>query len=110
MNKQQQKAVALVADVPAEERFYTVQEAADDYFQGKVSAREVYLLFSRGELLGFRVGAVKGKILIYASSLDAYRRQRENPPAAAAAPPQPASTQSRRTRAEPKIRLTRLPE
>ena len=98
----------LITDAAARERYYTVQEAADDYFQGKVSAREVYLLFSRGELLGFRVGAGKGKILIYASSLDAYRRARENNPPPA--PPPPIPQPSRRKTPEPSIRLTRLPE
>jgi hypothetical protein len=54
-----------------------VKEAADDYFQGKVSAREVYALFASGELRGFRVGACNGRILIYWASLEAYRRKHE---------------------------------
>jgi excisionase family DNA binding protein len=91
------------------ERYYTVKEAAEVYFQGKVSAREVYLLFSLGKLRGFRVGA---KILIYESSLDAYRRERENsvalPQSAIATLPLP--TPSHQEKAEPAIRLSRLPE
>ena len=58
------------------ERLYTVKEAAETYFQGKVSQRELYNLFDQGEVLGFRVG--KKKILIYESSLDAYRLAHEN--------------------------------
>ena len=92
-----------------QERYYTVKEAADDFFQGKVSAREVYLLFSRGELLGFRVGTGKGKILIYATSLEAYRRGRENGPTTAPSP-LPESTRRLRKESAPPIRLTRLPE
>jgi hypothetical protein len=95
------------ADALMQERYYTVQEAAVDYFQGKVSAREVYLLFSRGELVGFRVGAGRGKILIYASSLESYRRGREN-----VTPPHPLPAprpSSRQKKPEPPIRLTRLP-
>jgi hypothetical protein len=102
--------VGSIADAAAQDRYYTVQEAADDYFQGKVSARGVYLLFSRGDLQGFRVGSGKGKILIYASSLEAYRRGRENGPAELIPSPPPAPTPSRRKKSEPPIRLTRLPE
>jgi hypothetical protein len=98
--------VKIAAGAAEQDRYFTVQEAAEEYFQGKVSVREVYVLFSRGELLGFRVGAGKGKILIYASSLDAYRRRRENTAPAAPPPPIP----SRRRAAElPKVRLSRLP-
>jgi hypothetical protein len=86
------------------ERFYTVKEAAGGYFQGKVSPREVYHLYALGQLRGFRVGA---KILIYESSLDAYRSGQENH-----APPAPAPARKARRREEeaPKIRLSRLPE
>jgi excisionase family DNA binding protein len=89
------------------ERYYTVKEAAEVYFQGKVSAREVYFLFSRGDLRGFRVGA---KILIYESSLEAYRGGRENGMSPASLPSPPPPKRSRRKKAEPVIRLTRLPE
>jgi hypothetical protein len=98
--------VVRSADASGEERYYTVQEAADDYFQGKVSAREVYLLFSRGELRGFRVGTGKGKILIYASSLETFRRGRENGHAMQPPPPPP---RQRHKPEPPPIRLTRLP-
>jgi hypothetical protein len=84
------------------ERYYTVNEAAAEFFQGKVSAREVYLLFSRGELLGFRVGVGKGKILIYASSLEAYRAARENVASRPSPRPPPAAPH----RETPAIRLT----
>jgi len=89
------------------ERYFTVKEAAEVYFQGKVSARAVYLLFSRGELRGFRVG---GKILIYESSLDAYRRGQENGMPPPPLPKPPPAKPARRKRSEPVIRLTRLPE
>jgi hypothetical protein len=95
-----------------DERFYTVKEAADLYFQGKVSAREVYFLFASGLVRGFRVGSGKGKILIYESSLEAYRRERENggPPSAPSPPPTPAPAPGRGKKSEPTIRLSRLPE
>jgi excisionase family DNA binding protein len=89
------------------ERYFTVKEAAKDYFQGKVSAREVYILFSRGELRGFRVGS---KILIYESSLDAYRRGQENIIAPASLPPAPAPKPARQKKVVPVIRLNCLPE
>ena len=90
------------------ERYYTVKEAAADYFQSLVSEREVYALFARGELRGFRVGTGKGKILIYGSSLEAYRLAHENgqPLAEAAPPPKPSTS---RPAGFPTIRLTRLP-
>lgn len=91
-----------------EERYYTVKEAAEVYFQGKVSARAVYVLFSQGDLRGFRVG---GKILIYRSSLDDYRRGQENGMPPAPLPPAPPPPKPlRRKKSEPVIRLTRLPE
>lgn len=90
-----------------EERYYTVKEAAEVYFQGKVSARAVYFLFDRGELLGFRVGA---KILIYESSLEAYRRAQENGLPPAPPPPVPPPKPSRRKASVPLIRLNQLPE
>jgi excisionase family DNA binding protein len=85
-------------------RTYTVKEAAELYFGGKVSPRLVNALFHRGELRGFRVGA---KILLYESGLDDYRRRHENqaagpaaPEAAAAPTPSPPPTKpSRRRRA-----------
>jgi hypothetical protein len=98
------------------ERFYTVKEAAEEYFQGKVSAREVYALFSCGALRGFRVGSGKGKILIYESSLEGYRISHENGaapvnPRPAPEPTPPPSGRRRRRPAElPAIRLSRLPE
>jgi hypothetical protein len=90
------------------ERYYTVKEAAADYFQGQVSEREVYALFARGELRGFRVGAGKGRILIYESSLEAYRLAHENgqPSGEAPAPPKPSRSRSAEL---PAIRLNRLP-
>lgn len=54
---------------------YTVREAAEQFFQGKVSCREVNKLFNAGKLFGYRVEA---KILIYAGSLQAYRQSHEN--------------------------------
>jgi hypothetical protein len=89
------------------ERYYTVKEAAEVYFQGKVSAREVYCLFGRGALRGFRVGA---KILLYESGLDAYRRCQENGVSPAPPPSPPPPKRSRRKKSEPVIRLNRLPE
>jgi hypothetical protein len=109
--------VTRTADCSVPERYYTVKEAAEEYFQGKVSAREVYALFAAGALRGFRVGAGKGRILIYLSSLECYRRSRENgaespvddlPPPPT---PPPATPKKRRPSAElPAIRLSRLPE
>ena len=84
----------------------TVKEAARDYFQGKVSERAVYALFDSGELRGFRVGTGKGKILIYRSSLEAYRLAHENAvpePASSPPPPKPKAAKP------PTIRLNRLP-
>jgi excisionase family DNA binding protein len=89
------------------DRYYTVKEAAEVYFQNKVSARAVYVLFSRGELRGFRVGA---KILIYESSLNAYRREQENSLPVAPLPPAPPPQPSRRKASVPVIRLNQLPE
>lgn len=62
----------------------TIKEASEAYFQGKVSPREVYKLYHAGHLKGFRVGTgKKKKILLYKSSLDAYRQANANqqPPA-----------------------------
>jgi hypothetical protein len=97
------------------ERNYTVKEAAEEYFQGKVSAREVYGLFTRGDLRGFRVGVGKGRILIYLSSLDAYRLTHENgapPPAEPPILPVPNGRETARLvrNSLPAIRLNRLPE
>ena len=89
------------------DRYYTVKETAEVYFQGKVSAREVYFLFTRGDLRGFRVGA---KILLYESGLDAYRRCHENGVSPAPPPSPPPPKRSRRKKSEPVIRLNRLPE
>jgi hypothetical protein len=79
------------------DRVYSVREAADDYFQGKVSRRQVHNLFARGELPGFRVGA---KILLYGSGLDEYRRQQENQVAAPATTPEPAPRPKARRKRE----------
>jgi excisionase family DNA binding protein len=87
------------------DKLLTVKDVAQGYFQSKVSEREIYALFASGELRGFRVG---GKILIYASSLEAYCRGRENRPPAAAPPPEPRAPQGKN--GEPPIRLSRLPE
>lgn len=58
---------------------YTIREASRDYFQGKVSGRELTRLFHDGNLTGFRVGrSRKAKILLYKSGLDAYRKANEN--------------------------------
>ena len=98
------------------ERIYIVKEAAEVYFQGKVSQRELYNLFDRGELLGFRVG--QKKILIYESSLDARRLAHENkkPPSPEPEPEalipasQPQPKQRRQTTGDlPPIRLKKLP-
>jgi len=89
------------------ERYYTVKEAAEVYFQGKISARAVYILFSRGEIRGFRVGS---KILIYETSLEAYRRGQENDISPAPLPPTPPPKPPRRKESVPVIRLSRLPE
>jgi hypothetical protein len=60
----------------------TIKEASRDYFQGQVSEREVYKLYHAGHLQGFRVGTgKKKKILLYKSSLDAYRQANANQPA-----------------------------
>jgi excisionase family DNA binding protein len=89
------------------ERYYTVKEAAAEYFQGKVSARAVYVLFTRGHLRGFRVGS---KILIYLSSLDAYRASHQNDaPQPEEPPPAEGNTKPARN-PPPAIRLNRLPE
>jgi len=57
----------------------TIREASETYFQGKVSPREVYKLYHAGQLQGFRVGTgKKKKILLYKSSLEAYRKSNEN--------------------------------
>ena len=91
-------------------KLLTVKEAASEYFQGKVSEREVYALYARGEIRGFRVGTGKGKILIYESSLETYRLAHENGvqevKGVSHPPPEPAASR----RKEPPIRLTRLPE
>jgi hypothetical protein len=91
------------------ERLLTVKEVSEGYFQGKVSEREVYGLFGRGELRGFRVGSGRGRILIYESSIDAYRLAHENGKAEAEASPPPASARPSRQKV-PTIRLTRLPQ
>jgi hypothetical protein len=58
---------------------YTIREASRDYFQGKVSGRELTRLFHDGKLTGFRVGrSRKAKILLYKSGLDAYRLSTSN--------------------------------
>jgi hypothetical protein len=103
------------SDESEQDRFYTVKEAAGSFFQGKVSAREIYALFACGELRGFRVGAGKGRILIYGSSLEGYRLAHENtvmhdrlePDAEAPSPP--TGIRERRE-GLPAIRLQRLPE
>ena len=86
------------------------------YFQGRVSQRELYNLFDQGEILGFRVG--KQKILIYESSLDAYRLAHENkkPPVPEPGPeaptpaPLPQPRKRRRTTDDlPPIRLKKHP-
>ena len=57
----------------------TIKEASRDYFQGKVSGRELTKLFHAGQLAGFRVGTGrKRKILLYKSGLDAYRLANAN--------------------------------
>jgi hypothetical protein len=101
----------------ADQRVYTVKEAAKVYFQGSISQREIYNLFEQGELLGFRVG--KKKILIYESSLDAYRLTHENKKAPvpqqepeAPIPPQTPQPPKKRRRTKddlPPIRLKALP-
>ena len=103
------------ADDSLQDRYYTVKEAAEHYFQGKVSAREVYSLFARGELRGFRVGAGHGRILIYGTSLETYRRNHENGTISDQPEPIPrpgrAATETRKRRAGlPLIRLNRIPE
>jgi hypothetical protein len=99
-----------------DQRVYTVKEAATVYFQGRVSQRELYNLFDQGEILGFRVG--KQKILIYKSSLDAYRLAHENkkPPIPEPEPeapiPAPLPQPNKRrqiTNDLPPIRLKKLP-
>lgn len=90
------------ADVPpgTAEKLFTVKEAAQLFFQGKVSARQVNALFHQGELRGFRVGA---KILLYGTGLDEYRQRHENRPtgpiAGAAPVPPPATLKPARRRA-----------
>ena len=76
-----------------EPQYVTVREAAEEYFQGKVSRRAVHDLFVQGRLRGFRAG---GKILIYRSSLEDYRRAHENQP------PSRKNETSRVTGAEPR--------
>src|SRR5262245_12773378 len=91
-------------------KLLTVKEAADEYFQGKVSEREIYALFARGELRGFRVGTGKGKIILYEASLDEYRRGRENAAQIATViPPTRPATEPKRHDTAPPIRLKRLP-
>jgi hypothetical protein len=99
-----------------DQRVYTVKEAATVYFQGRISQRELYNLFDQGEILGFRVG--KQKILIYKSSLDAYRLAHENkkPPIPEPEPeapipaPLPQPKKRRQTTNDlPPIRLKKLP-
>jgi hypothetical protein len=95
---------------------YTVKEAAQVYFRGRISQREIYSLFDKGELLGFRVG--KKKIVIYEASLDAYRLAHENkklpvpePEPEAPIPPQPQQPKNRRRTKDdlPPIRLKSIP-
>jgi hypothetical protein len=102
--------------VAISERLFTVKEAAEIYFQGKISQRELYNLFDQGEVLGFRVG--KKKILLYESSLDAYRLAHENkkPPAPEPEPeapiptPLPQPKQRRQAKGDlPPIRLKKFP-
>src|SRR5262249_61776597 len=109
------RASAPVAiEAHPDRRVYTVKEAATVYFQGRVSQRALYNLFDRGEIRGFRVG--KQKILIYESSLDAYRLARENnkppvpEPEAPTPAPLPQPRQRRRTTDDlPPIRLKKHP-
>ena len=101
----------------ASRRVYTVKEAAEVYFKGRISQRELYNLFDKGELLGFRVG--KKKILIYESSLDAYRLAHENkkpsvPGPEPEAPIRPQTPQTPKNRPQtkddlPPIRLKSIP-
>jgi len=97
-------------------RVYTVKEAAEVYFQGRISQREIHNLFDQGELLGFRVG--QKKILIYESSLDGYRLAHENkkppvpepePEARIPAPPPQPKKRRQTTGDLPPIRLKKLP-
>lgn len=61
------------------ETLLTISEAARDYFQGKVSGRELTRLFHDGKLTGFRVGrSKKSKILLYRSGLENFRLANEN--------------------------------
>jgi excisionase family DNA binding protein len=83
--------------VAIEERILSVKEASCDYFQGKVSAREVYALAQRGKIRSFRVGR---KILIRESALDEYvKGQERGQPAVrhAAASPGQLARRPRRT-------------
>jgi hypothetical protein len=43
------------------ERYYTVKEAVAEFFQGKVSDREVYVLFSRVNCSASGWGSARGK-------------------------------------------------
>lgn len=114
--RQQAASITAEAGLALEDRLYTVKEAADHYFQGKVSQREVNKLFHSRMLNGFRVGRL---ILIYKSSLDEYRLAHENrrPPAADqeaitfADPSIPSPRPERLGRQQvPPVRLKRLPE
>ena len=101
----------------ANRRVYTVKEAAEVYFKGRISQRELYNLFDKGVLLGFRVS--KKKILIYESSLDAYRLAHENKKPLvpdqepeAPIPPQTPQPQKKRPQTKdglPPIRLKSIP-
>lgn len=53
---------------------FTVKEASERYFQGKVSAREIYALCKSKKIRSFRVGT---KILIRESALDEYVKRQE---------------------------------
>jgi hypothetical protein len=102
-----------------DERLYTVREAAQGYFQGKVSPREINALFHNGSIRGFRVGS---KILLYQSSLDEYRQAHENKKPSPEQPealgpilaptPLPGTKRQNRRGANslPPIRLKRLPD
>jgi hypothetical protein len=62
---------------PTNEELLTITEASTNYFQGKVSGRQLTRLFHAGKLTGFRAGT---KIVLYRSALDAWRKSNENAP------------------------------
>ena len=74
-NRLDQAADRVECPVAGRRKLITARECHQDWFQGKISLRQVYDLFYSGDLEGFRVGR---SILLYDDSVDAYIRRKGN--------------------------------